>query len=296
MKQSITAAAVTVLLVAGTALLAQEVTYWKQENEQSSHSAFAKMWNNAESDEERQEVKDLVYGRLDKQFEMDMERREKELQEVEARLGRLRKQLARRAEKKDDILQLQLNQMTNAWEGLGWVDPTDHEHVLGSMEEMLTEHGVAVRGYAEVSDNIHALIAEAADSDNVSLLAKHVVRQLNDSDPMEVNNELWTIYTEYRDKIEDRDFWLPLAKAAAAAAEDVDDDGSRALILDTIAHLYHSGGKIKTALKYQTEAVEASGMDEGDRQLSGTQAELKQFLDQLRDERDGSDDDREDEE
>ena len=150
-------------------------------------------------------------------------------------------------------------------------------------------------GDTSLSDVVQSLISEIGESEDVGFLARHIVEELGESEPMSVNNALWKVYEQYHEEIDDRDFWLPLARAAEEASEGVEDESSRALILDTVAHLFHLSGKLDKAIDYQEQAVEASGAEiaytvefdeEGEHKLTGTQNELKQFLDQLRAERD----------
>ena len=76
--------------------------------------------NEAEGDDARSDAKAKMTELLDEFFESDMERREKELAEVEERVTKLRSTLQRRREKKRDILDLQMEVLLNEADGLGF--------------------------------------------------------------------------------------------------------------------------------------------------------------------------------
>jgi hypothetical protein len=76
--------------------------------------------NEAEGGDARDEAKEKLTGLLDEYFEADMERREKELAEVEERVTKLRSTLQRRREKKRDIVDLQMEVLLNEADGLGF--------------------------------------------------------------------------------------------------------------------------------------------------------------------------------
>jgi hypothetical protein len=76
--------------------------------------------NEAEGDDARAEAKENLTKLLDEYFEADMERRERELAEVEERVNKLRSTLQRRREKKGDILDLQIEVLLNEADGLGF--------------------------------------------------------------------------------------------------------------------------------------------------------------------------------
>jgi phosphoenolpyruvate-protein kinase (PTS system EI component) len=61
-----------------------------------------------------------LHSQLDQYFEQDMQSRNKEMQDIEARLQRLRAQLDRRHQKKSEIIDLQAKVAINEAEGLGF--------------------------------------------------------------------------------------------------------------------------------------------------------------------------------
>jgi hypothetical protein len=74
----------------------------------------------AEDDDARDEAQEKLSGLLDEYFEQDMNRREEELAAVEKRVKQLRELLERRREKKDDIINLQIDVLRNEADGLGF--------------------------------------------------------------------------------------------------------------------------------------------------------------------------------
>jgi len=82
----------------------------------------------AKDGESRAEVIDHIELLLQQFFDRDMDRRQVELTKIENRLEKLRAQLARRREKKQEIVDLQLKVVLNEADGLGFYgqprDPT----------------------------------------------------------------------------------------------------------------------------------------------------------------------------
>src|SRR5579862_8419953 len=67
-------------------------------------------------------VRELA-GLLEKSFDRDLDRREKQISQVEERIKRLRDQIERRKTAKKEILNLRLQTMVNEAEGLGFPSP-----------------------------------------------------------------------------------------------------------------------------------------------------------------------------
>ncbi len=68
---------------------------------------------------------------LEKSFQRDLERREKQLAEVEARVKKLRDQIEKRKKAKDEIINLRLKTIVNEAEGLGFPGVFDQESEAG---------------------------------------------------------------------------------------------------------------------------------------------------------------------
>jgi hypothetical protein len=80
----------------------------------------AKALSEAEGQEDRQTAEQELTQLLNNYFEEDMERREQELAQVENRVKKLRELLERRREKKQDIVELQIQVLQNEADGLGF--------------------------------------------------------------------------------------------------------------------------------------------------------------------------------
>jgi hypothetical protein len=80
----------------------------------------AKALSEAEDDDDRDEAQEKLSELLDEYFEQDMKRREEELAAVEKRVKQLRALLERRREKKEDIINLQIDVLRNEADGLGF--------------------------------------------------------------------------------------------------------------------------------------------------------------------------------
>ena len=72
------------------------------------------------SQEEKDAAAKTLSDLLAKQFNRDLERREKEVAELEERVKKLREQVTKRKEAKDDIVKLRLTTITNEAAGLGF--------------------------------------------------------------------------------------------------------------------------------------------------------------------------------
>jgi hypothetical protein len=80
----------------------------------------AKALSEAEDDDARDEAQEKLSELLDEYFERDMNRREEELAAVEKRVRQLRELLERRREKKEEIINLQIDVLRNEADGLGF--------------------------------------------------------------------------------------------------------------------------------------------------------------------------------
>lgn len=80
----------------------------------------AEALRDAKSDETRDQAEDKLRELLSKYFHEDMKRREADLQQMESRLKKLQEQLARRHDKKDEIVDLQIKVLINEADGLGF--------------------------------------------------------------------------------------------------------------------------------------------------------------------------------
>jgi hypothetical protein len=76
---------------------------------------------------QKEAVKKELSQLLDKSFTRDLERREKEVAEIESRLKKLHDQIERRKKAKDEITSLRLKTIINETEGLGFSGPFGFE-------------------------------------------------------------------------------------------------------------------------------------------------------------------------
>jgi hypothetical protein len=83
------------------------------------HRAVEKL-KSAKSDADKTNATNELSKLLDKSFQRDLERREHEIAQVEARVKKLRDQIEKRKKAKDDILNLRLKTIVNEADGLGF--------------------------------------------------------------------------------------------------------------------------------------------------------------------------------
>jgi hypothetical protein len=83
------------------------------------HRAVEKL-KSAKSDADKTNATNEISKLLEKSFQRDLERREHEIAQVEARVKKLRDQIEKRKKAKDDILNLRLKTIVNEADGLGF--------------------------------------------------------------------------------------------------------------------------------------------------------------------------------
>jgi hypothetical protein len=83
------------------------------------HQAVEKL-KSAKSDADKTNATNEISKLLEKSFQRDLERREHEIAQVEARVKKLRDQIEKRKKAKDDILNLRLKTIVNEADGLGF--------------------------------------------------------------------------------------------------------------------------------------------------------------------------------
>ncbi len=74
----------------------------------------------AKTDEEKQAAQDAVKVELEKLYDVYLAQNEKQLQQLEERLVKLRDQLEKRKQAKEKLVDLRLQMMISEAEGLGW--------------------------------------------------------------------------------------------------------------------------------------------------------------------------------
>ena len=225
---------------------------------QGQNGALADMWRKSKSTSDRDKVIDIAKERLEQRFEIDMRRRERELKAVEMRIKRLRDQLDRRADSKGEIIELQLKNMTMAWDGLGWSDEDggEHffEHVVGDEDALAHEAMHSAEHLVELMHNA----SQEGDSEQLMMFARDFADEAAALDPFDANQVIWVAYETFQDEVQSKKFWLQLAAAADEASREAEGARLQANILDTVARLYHLGGKSEKAYKFQKKAVSYS--------------------------------------
>jgi hypothetical protein len=83
------------------------------------HRSIEKL-KSAKSDADKTSATNELSKMLEKSFQRDLERREHEIAQVEARIKKLRDQIEKRKKAKDDILSLRLKTIVNEADGLGF--------------------------------------------------------------------------------------------------------------------------------------------------------------------------------
>jgi len=94
----------------------------------------------AKNDTEKAALTKQISQLLDKSFERDMQRREKQISDVEARVKKLRDQIEKRKKAKDDIVTLRLKTIVNEADGLGFPEGVDAELGFGWQPDIFNRH------------------------------------------------------------------------------------------------------------------------------------------------------------
>jgi len=94
----------------------------EEQAEQKELKSLIETLNSDKPAEKKAEAKKQLSALLDKQFARDVERREKEVTELEDRVKKLRDQVDKRKAAKDKIISLRLDTIQNEADGLGFPD------------------------------------------------------------------------------------------------------------------------------------------------------------------------------
>ena len=78
----------------------------------------------ADAPDDQKQLKDELRDTLAKQFDVQRERRELELQRIEVRVQKLRDQIKKRNDARDTIIDRRFEQLIDEADGLGWGPPT----------------------------------------------------------------------------------------------------------------------------------------------------------------------------
>jgi hypothetical protein len=96
------------------------ITLWGGPDSKSAIRKAAEELRDAQGDEAKAKAEENLRLLLGDYFGEDMARREKELEAMQNRLKKLQEQLAKRRDKKREIVDLQIKVLTNEAEGLGF--------------------------------------------------------------------------------------------------------------------------------------------------------------------------------
>ena len=83
-------------------------------------AVLSKQLRDAESDDDKTTIKEQLKTELEKQYDLYLAQHEKPLQELEARLDKLRAEFEWRKSAKDDLVKLRLDTIWYDSQGLGW--------------------------------------------------------------------------------------------------------------------------------------------------------------------------------
>jgi hypothetical protein len=78
----------------------------------------------ADAKEEQKQLKDQLRDTLAKQFDVQRQRRELELQRIDERVQKLREQIKKRNDARQTIIDRRFEQLISEADGLGWGQPT----------------------------------------------------------------------------------------------------------------------------------------------------------------------------
>jgi hypothetical protein len=93
---------------------------------QDLHEAVGKL-KSAKNEADKTSATNEISKLLDKWFKRDMERREKQIAEIEERVKKLREQIDKRKKAKEDIINLRLKTIVNEADGLGFPGGFEHD-------------------------------------------------------------------------------------------------------------------------------------------------------------------------
>ncbi len=209
-------------------------------------SALKTLWEDAESDADKDRVREMLNDLLTEEFDLGLEQQQAELKAIEDRLERLRSRLKKRVDSKQEIVGLQSRQVIMSWDGLGWRGAGGEGPKGRASRNIFFRQG----GNEDALKTLLFEAVEAKKTNEARLLLKSYLQRISQNPPDAVNNEVWNIYEQSRSKIEDADYWNDLA-AALEALQQTDNPN----LLDTLAHLKHETGNLKEALEYQRRAV-----------------------------------------
>jgi tetratricopeptide (TPR) repeat protein len=220
-------------------------------------SALRAMWDDADSKDEKEKVKEIVFETLEKQFDADMNQREAELERVEARIKHLREQLSERRRSRDEVVELKVKEIVMDWKGLGWATTGNSN----GNKSRFTLKGLASKKKQKMDAHMATNLYTQAMLTKNDRLADYVGDKMSglgeSSSINEVNSILWETWEQYGSKIDSKKYWETLAEFGDKAIKKHEPKGQMlGLIEDTVAHLYYEAGDMDRAMELQEQAIE----------------------------------------
>ena len=130
---------VVAAVVTGTALFAQQPAtrtwssgdlIWYGPHDSAGQAAdLARQYVKAEKDETKKEIRKKLSDLFSQQFDSHAEQQQKELDDLEKEIARLKSLLKKRQDAKSTIVDRRMEQLIQEAEGLGWTAP--HNPVIG---------------------------------------------------------------------------------------------------------------------------------------------------------------------
>ena len=111
--------------VAGQGVQDAETTKLAAQEQSAAQEAraLAGQYAQADSDAAREEVKKKLREKLATIFDLQQQRRDREVAQIEERLGKLKETMKKRDTSKDPIIDRRLDQLTGGVDELGWEEP-----------------------------------------------------------------------------------------------------------------------------------------------------------------------------
>ncbi len=113
-----------------------EVAKWMEEGRKAEAEQGQLLAKFAQTTDEKQraEIKASLAKVLQRQFDLQLQQREREVSQIEARVKKLREMIAKRNRARQTIVAGRLDQLVNEAEGMGWVAPTGPMSPSGSYQ------------------------------------------------------------------------------------------------------------------------------------------------------------------
>jgi len=113
-----------------------EVAKWMKEvaKTEAEQGQLLAMYAQAADEKQRAEIKASLGKVLERQFDLQLHQREREVSEIEARVKKLREMIAKRNAARQTIVTGRLDQLLNEMDGMGWAAPSGPMSPSGSYQ------------------------------------------------------------------------------------------------------------------------------------------------------------------